>query len=194
MRLDHWLMLLLTPRWLTLCVRGSSSPKPQAVLALLPHLLLASSAGCRSHSCSQETATPKPNLLIPARAGCDDFRSNGKLHHMATLPSAQLSGEGPHLAALRRLSCPCFAQLGIWRLAYYTSDAHHAPKELSTADSLFREISLQINFFQSMKLISPLEHMILLQLQVQKPLQPRLLLTQFLRFWCPSHTSVIPLY
>lgn len=33
-----------------------------------------------------------------------------------------------------------------------------------------------------MKLISPLEHMILLQLQVQKPLQSRLLLTQFLRF------------
>lgn len=123
MSLDHWLMLLLTPRWLTLCVRDSSSPKPQAMLALLPHLLLASSAGCRSHSCSQETATSKPNLLIPARAGCDDFGSNGKLHHMATLPSAQLSGEGPHLAALRRLSCLCFAQLDIWRLAYYTSDA-----------------------------------------------------------------------
>lgn len=96
--------------------------------------------------------------------------------------------------ALRSLSCPCFAQFGIWRLAYYTADADQVQKELSTAGSVFREISLQINFFQSMKLISPLEHRMLLQLQVQKPLQSRqsrLLLIQFLRFSCPSHTSVL---
>lgn len=48
---------------------------------------------------SQETATAKPDFPIPVSAGRDDFGSNGKLHHMVTLPSAQLSEEGPHLAA-----------------------------------------------------------------------------------------------
>lgn len=94
MNQDHWLMLLLTPRWFILGIRGSSSPKARAIteLAPLPHVLLACSAGHRATHCRQETATAKPNFLIPARAGCDGLGSNGKLHHVATLPSAQLSG------------------------------------------------------------------------------------------------------
>lgn len=103
MSLHHWLLLLLTPRWLTLRVRGSGSPSPRAITGLcwLPfpiccrHALQVTGATHRS----QETATTKPNFLIPASIGCDHLGSNGKLHHMVTLPSAQMSGEGPHLAA-----------------------------------------------------------------------------------------------
>lgn len=132
---------------------------------------------------SQETATAKPDFPIPASAGCDDFGSNGKLHHMVTLPSAQLSGEGPHLAD-SPLPKEVFLVLVLLCLA---SEGLHIVLLMQTMygmkyqQPVLYSGKFQIIFFKSMKLISLLEHRMLLQLQVQKPLQSRLLLTQFLR-------------
>lgn len=105
---------------------------------------------------------------------------------MVTLPSVQLSGEGPHLAASplpqEDFLVPVLLSLASEGLHIILLMQTMCKRSYQQLVLYSREITLQIIFFKSMKLISLLEHRMLLQLQVLKPLQSKLLLTQFLRF------------